>query len=308
MGDDEMNYLYGLTTAMITPFSKDGSVDLDKLRNLTNFLIEKGTHCLYPLGTTGEGFRLSLEERKQAAQAVVEAANHRVRVYIHVGAVNQADTIELTRHAHAIGAEGVGCVTPFFLGVNDREMEEYFVRVASSVPADFPVYLYNIPQCAANDLKVEVVQRIAARCKNVVGVKYSYADLFRTSEYLAINEGTASVVSGVDRLFLAVLAMGCHGTVSGVACVYPEPFVAIYNAFKAGDLEKARQLQAITNKYILALKSGCNMSYFKEGLRLRGLDAGYMKAPQLDLTVEEINELKRQLAEIDREAQSIGLL
>ncbi|KYZ76660.1 dihydrodipicolinate synthase family protein [Anaerosporomusa subterranea] len=302
-----MKYLYGLTTAMITPFSKDGTVDLDKMKNLTNFLIEKGTHCLYPLGTTGEGFRLSVEERKQVAQTVVETANHRVRVYIHVGAVNQEDTIELAKHAHSIGAEGIGCVTPFFLGVNDREMEEYFVKVASSVPDDFPVYLYNIPQCAANDLKVEVVQKIANRCPNVVGVKYSYADLFRTSEYLTINQGTASVVSGVDRLFLAALAMGCHGTVSGVACVYPEPFVAIYDAFKVGDLEKARQLQTLTNKYILTLKSGCNMSYFKEGLKLRGIDVGYMKAPQLDLTDEEINELKRQLTEIDREARAMGL-
>ena len=302
-----MKYLYGVTTAMITPFSKEGKVDLDKMRNLTEFLITKGTHCLYPLGTTGEGFRLSVEERKQVAQAVVETANHRVRVYIHVGAVNQEDAIELAKHAHAIGAEGIGCVTPFFLGVNDREMEEYFVKVASSVPADFPVYLYNIPQCAANDLKVEVVQKIADRCKNVIGVKYSFADMFRTSEYLTINEGSASVVSGVDRLFLATLAMGCHGTVSGVACVYPEPFVAIYNAFRDGNLEKARQLQALTNKYILTLKSGSNMSYFKEGLRMRGIDVGYMKAPQLDLTSEAINDLQTQLEEIDREARTMGL-
>lgn len=307
MGDGSMKQLYGVTTAMVTPFEKDGSVALDKVNHLTEFLVSKGVHCLYPLGTTGEAFRLTLEERKQVAEAVVKTANKRVTVYIHVGAMNQADTVELAKHAQAIGADGIGVVTPAFFGANDRELEEYFVKVASSVSDDFPVYMYNIPQCAGNDLKAEVAQKVMDRCKNVVGIKYSFPDMLRTNEYLGMNGGTASVVSGVDRLFNAILAMGCHGTVSGVACVYPEPFVAIYDAFKANDLEKVRRLQKLANKYCETLKNGGNMSYYKEGLRLRGIDVGYMRAPQLDLTPVEVSELKKQLNEIDCEAKTMGL-
>jgi 4-hydroxy-tetrahydrodipicolinate synthase len=300
-----MKHLYGVTTAMVTPFTENGQVDLDKIRNLTEFLISKGVHCLYPLGTTGEMLRLSVQERKSVAETVVKTANQRVTVFIHVGAMNQEDTIELAKHAHEIGADGIGVVTPAFFHANDRELETYFVEVASSVPADFPVYLYNIPQCSGNDLKPEVVQRIANRCKNVIGIKYSYPDLLRTNEYLSVNEGDFSVMHGTDRLFLAALAMGCEGTVSGVSCVYPEPFVAIYDAFKANDLQKARKMQKIAIKYCETLKNGSNMSFFKEALKMRGIDAGHMRAPQLDLTQEEIRELQGKLKELDQEAKEI---
>lgn len=293
-----MKRLYGVTTAMVTPFDPDGRVNLEKVAQLTEFLISKGVHCLFPLGTTGEMIRLSVAERQAIAETVVKTAAGRVTVYIHAGTTTLEDTITLAKHAHEIGADGIGVVTPIFLGANDREMEEYYVKVASSIPEDFPMYLYNIPQCASNDLKTEVAQRVANRCKNVVGVKYSYPDMLRTNEYLAINDGSFSVMQGADRLLLPALAMGCDGVISGVSCVYPEPFVAVYEAYRAKDLDKARELQRIAIRYCEVLKSGSNMSYFKEALKLRGIDAGFMRAPQLDLPAEEVRELQRQLSEL----------
>ncbi|MFD0677753.1 MULTISPECIES: dihydrodipicolinate synthase family protein [unclassified Paenibacillus] len=297
-----MKHLYGVTTAMVTPFDKQGKVQLDKVEELAEFLISKGVHCLYPLGTTGEMLRLSTEERKSVAEAVVKTANQRVTVYIHVGAMNEEDTIALAKHAYEIGADGIGIVTPVFFGANDKELETYFVKVASSVPDHFPVYLYSIPQCAANDIKPEVAQRVADQCKNVIGIKYSYPDFLRINEYLTINQEDFSVVPGADRLFLPALAMGCEGVVSGVSCVYPEPFVAVYNAYKENDLNKARKMQRLATKYCEALKSGSNMSYFKEALKLRGIDAGLMKAPQLNITSVEVRELGAVLKKLDQEA------
>jgi len=300
-----MKHLFGVTTAMVTPFDENGNVQLDKVEQLTEFLISKGVHCLYPLGTTGEMLRLSIDERKAVAETVVKKAGGRVTVYIHVGAVTQEETIELARHAHRIGADGIGVVTPVFFSANDKELECFYVKVATSVPDDFPVYLYNIPQCSGNDLKTDTVQRIAAQCKNVIGIKYSYPDYLRVNEYLTINGGNFSVVPGADRLFLPALAMGCEGVVSGVSCVYPEPFVAVYNAFLANDLPKARRMQRLATKYCEVLRSGANMSYFKEALKLRGIDAGVMKAPQLDLTAGEVAELKAALDKLDQEASEI---
>lgn len=300
-----MKYLHGITTAMVTPFHPDGRVNLEQVAQLTEFLISKGVHCLYPLGTTGEMLKLSVAERKAVAETVVKTAAGRVTVYIHVGALTQEDAIELAQHAHRIGVDGIGAVTPVFFGASDREMEAFYMAVANSVPENFPVYLYNIPQCAANDLKADVAQRIAAACKNVVGIKYSYPDFLRTAEYLNINNGSFKVMFGPDRLFLPAMAMGCDGTVSGVSCVYPEPFVALYHAFQDGDLVKARRIQKLAVKYCEALRNGSNMSYFKEALKLRGIDAGHMKAPQLDLTEEDIRDLRLKLAEIDQEASSL---
>jgi dihydrodipicolinate synthase/N-acetylneuraminate lyase len=303
-----MKHLYGVTTAMVTPFEKNGEINYKQIEDLTEFLISKGVHCLYPLGTTGEMLRLSVEERKLVAETVVRKANNRVTVYIHVGAMNQQDTVALAQHAHEIGADGIGVVTPSFLGANDRELEEYFVTVATSLPEDFPVYLYNIPQCAANDLSADVSQKVADRCKNVIGIKYSYPDYLRLNDYLAVNDHEFSVVPGADRLFLPALAMGCDGVVSGVSCVYPEPFVAVYEAFQANDIPKARKLQRIANEYCNALKSGSNMSFFKEGLRIRGIDVGIVKLPQLELLDEELKALSAELEALDKKYKELFLV
>jgi len=297
-----MKKLFGVTTAMVTPFDAHGLVDQDKLAQLTEFLISKGVHCLYPLGTTGEMLRISTAERKLAAETVVRQAAGRATVYIHAGAMNLEDTVELARHAAEIGADGIGAVTPMFFGANPRELTQYYSAVAAAVPGDFPVYLYNIPQCSANDLTAETAAGIAGRHPNVIGIKYSLPDLLRTGQYLQIGDGSFSVVQGTDRLFLPSLAMGCAGTVSGVSCVYPEPFIAVYDSFRAGDLEAARKWQALAVRYCEALQNGSNMAYFKTGLRHRGIDAGHMKAPQLDLSAQEAEQLVAELRRIDAAA------
>ncbi|MFC4302328.1 dihydrodipicolinate synthase family protein [Cohnella boryungensis] len=296
-----MKHLYGVTTAMVTPFDSEGKVDTGKVEQLTEFLISKGVNCLYPLGTTGEMLRVSIEERKKVAEAVVRTANGRVTVFIHVGAMNTAETVELARHAHEIGADGIGAVTPVFFGANDRELVQYYKTLSASVPSDFPIYLYSIPQCAANDLKPEVAQQIARECSNVIGIKYSYPDYLRINDYLTINEEKFSVLPGADRLFLPALAMGCDGVVSGISGVYPEPFVAVYNAFVAGDLPKARQLQRLAIRFCETLKNGSNMAYFKEALKFRGIDAGHMKNPQLDLPDEDAAALRDSLRLLEQQ-------
>src|SRR5699024_2184850 len=205
------------------------------------------------------------------AEEVVNTANGLVNVFIHVGAALEEESIKLAQHAEEVGADGIGVVTPLYFNANDKEIEEFFVRVANSVSEDFPVYLYNIPQCASNDLSAEVADNVQKRCKNVIGVKYSYPDLHLMNEYLAVNDHNFSVVPGTDQLFLPTLAMGCDGVISGVSSAFPEPFVGVYNAFIENNIEKAREQQRIANVFCKELLAGANMSYFKEALKYRGI-------------------------------------
>ncbi|MEN6313350.1 MAG: dihydrodipicolinate synthase family protein [Clostridiaceae bacterium] len=290
-----MKKLYGVTTPIVTPFNDNGLVDLGAVGHITDFLIEKGVNCLYPLGTTGEMLRLSVNERKAVAEKVVSQAAGRCVVYIHCGAARQDDTVELVKHAEAIGADGAGVVTPQFFGLNDREMETYYLTVSKSVSKDFPIYLYNIPQCSGNDLKPQVVENIVKQCENVVGIKYSFADMVRTNDYLRVNGGKFSVLHGCDSLFLPTLMMGCDGTVSGISGVYPEPFVALYKAYLMNDLAEAKRQQDIAIDIIKILRSGSNMAYFKAALEYRGIPGGHMRAPQLDLLEEEKKEMIEEL-------------
>lgn len=283
-----MKKLYGVITAMVTPFDKNDKVDTNAIRKHVDFLIDGGVNCLYPLGTTGEMHLMTVEERKLVAETVVSQNNKRITAYVHVGAMNQADTIELAKHAYSIGADGIGVVTPSYFKVTDRELEEFYVAVAKSVPEDFPVYTYNIPQLSSNDLKPEVVENIVKRAPNVIGIKYSWADMNRTVHYGRINNNNFSVVQGADTLMFASLMLGCDGIVSGCSSVFPEAFSRVYKAYTEGKYEEAARLQKLATYAAETIKCGSNMSYFKEGLKIRGIDMGTMRKPLLDISEEEL--------------------
>ena len=296
-----MKELFGVTTAMVTPIDENNEVDYEAVRQLTEMLIDKGVNCLYPCGTTGEMLRLTVDERKKIAETVVETVAGRVNVFIHCGCMRQEDTIELVKHAKAVGADGAGIVTPAFFGANDEEMKQYYLAVGESVK-DFPLYLYNIPQCAVNDIKPSVVEEIKEACPNYVGIKYSYADINRTVDYINVNKGDFSVLHGCDRVMVSMLATGCKGVVSGISGVFPEPFVNVWKAWEEGDLTKAQKYQKICVKFCDALKGGSNMSYFKEALKMRGIPAGHMRKPQCDISQSETEILKKELESICAEA------
>ena len=291
-----MKKLYGVITAMTTPFTADGKVDTAALEEQTEYLIEKGIQCLYPCGTTGEMYLMSAEERELVAETVVKKAAGRVTVFIHVGAMTVDETIRLAQHAHKIGADGVGVVTPSYFTVNDRAMVEYYKTVCAALPDDFPVYVYVIPQLAHNDISAATMEQIAAACKNVVGFMYSFAFLVRINYFLNVRNGNFSVVPGADDLFLPALVCGCDGVVSGCSGPFPEAFVAVYKAFQSGDLEGARKAQVAATELVKLMQFGGDMSIFKNILTFRGVTGGHMRKPLLDLTDEQVAQLKQQVA------------
>lgn len=294
-----MKQLYGVVVALVTPIAKTGRIDLQTTERLADALIGTGVNCLYPCGTTGEMLRMSADERKQVAEAVVKTANGRVPVFIHTGTNDIASTVALSKHAYTIGANGVGIITPQFYSCNEREIVNYYASICNALPADFPVYLYSIPQCAANTLPVSAAKEILSRTQNVAGIKYSLNDFMTTADYLEVSPDW-NVLHGCDSLFSSYLMLGCAGTVSGVANVFPEPFVRIYRAYCNGDLKSVQHWQVLARKFTNTLKCGSNMAYFKSGLKLRGLDAGHMRSPQLDLTGAEEAQLKEELESLCR--------
>ena len=300
-----MKKLKGVTVAMVTPFDEMRNINLEAVRNLSNFLIDKDVDALYPLGTTGEMYRLTVSERKKIAETVVNEAAERVTVYIHSGAMRLDQTIELSKHAEKIGADGIGAVTPSYFNVNEREMEEYYSSIAEAVSDDFPIYLYNIPQCSANDLTVKVAEKLYKKHSNIVGIKYSYPDMMRTNEYLNIADGKFSVMHGTDKIMHTILSLGCDGVVSGISSVYPEPFVALYQAYQNDEREKIMKIKKLAVKFVDTLKAGANLAYFKAALNRRGINAGYMRRPQLELTVPEKEDLYDRLDILEEELKKL---
>lgn len=287
-----MKKMYGITTAMLTPLDSDGNILEQQLKDYTEFLINRGVHCLYPLGSMGEMNLLTLDQRKKAAEIIIDTAKDRVPVFVHVGATREEDTLLLAHDALEQGADGIGIVTPSYWPFKQNEVIGYFERIAKTLPDDFPIYIYNIPQYTTIDMTTDMMKTLTTRCKNVVGMKYSVGNMARTQEYLKIKTNDFSVIQGGDLLLTLAMTLGCDGVISGYSSAFPEYFVQIWDLYKEGKLEEAKLLQnKITDIVSVLKKEVSTIPKLKTILKLRGMDIGVCHKPFLMPTEEQENQI-----------------
>lgn len=295
-----MKKLFGTVVPIITPLTEEDKIDVESLKRLTDHCINNGLQCLYPCGTTGEMMYLTVEERKLVAETVVKHTAGRAPVFVHVGAWNLKDTIELAQHAVEIGADGIGVVTPTFYQISDRGIADYYIAVAKSVPEDFPVYLYGIKQNAINDLTKATCEMAVAECKNIIGAKYSFPDMTRLQELMLVNDENFSVLVGPDHLFEAVVAVGGDGVVSGNAMCIPEHYAAVWDALEKKDFDLATKLQRKTNVLNATMCAVNNIAAYKVILKEEGvISTTVMRRPYENLTPEQEKDLLVKIAELN---------
>jgi len=295
-----MQKLYGVVVPIVTPLTEDDKIDVESTKRLVDHCIDNGIECLYPCGTTGEMMYLTMEERKLVAEVVVEHTAKRVPVFVQVGAWNQADTIELAKHAVEIGADGIGVITPIFYKLSDAGLIDFYKAVAESVPADFPVYLYGIPQNAVNDINPATAEAIAQACPNVVGIKYSFGDFTRMQQFMLVRNQTFSVLAGPDHMFAPFCSAGGEGVVSGNAMCVPEHYEQLWEAIKAGDNALATKLQRRTNVLNSTMCAINNIAAYKVILKNEGVIATTkMRRPFENLTPAQEADLLAKMAEYD---------
>ena len=295
-----MKRMYGVVIPMVTPLTEDDHVDVLSLRRLTDFLIDKGVDCLYPCGTTGEMAYLTDDERILVVETVVRQAAGRVPVFAQVGAANTSSTIHLAQHAAACGADGVGVVTPWYFQLSDDALLSYYKEVSDSVPADFPIYMYGIPQNAVNDITPALAERVAQACPNVVGVKYSYPDMTRLQQLMTVRNGAFDVLVGPDHLYEAVVAVGGKGVISGNAMIVSEHYVAVREAMARNDWASATRLQRKTNVLNAILCSKNNIGCYKAILKQWGIiETARMRKPMEEVSAEDTAALMKALEEAE---------
>jgi 4-hydroxy-tetrahydrodipicolinate synthase len=269
----------GVIVPLLTPFDEQGKIHTTATKQLIEFLIERGIHGLFPGGTTGEGPLLTIQDRRQLAETVVEAAEGRVPVIVHTGAITTAEALELTQHAQAVGAQAAAMIPPYYYLHSDEALFRHFQLIATQTP-DFPIYLYNYP-VAGNHLSVDLIARLVERCPNIVGLKDSSGTLDTLVACSSLRDGNFNTANGSDGLILAALAMGVDACVSGNANVVPELVVALYHAATEGNLELAREVQRKLDAVRQLLGDGGDLSLFKGILAQRGLEVGAVRAPLL---------------------------
>ena len=287
--------IHGVICPTVTPLKPDGAINLEMIRPLVDWLIDKGVAGIYPLGTTGEGPLFTTEERKAVAAATVEAVAGRVPVIIHTGAISTSESIELTRYAQSVGADAAAVITPWYFPLDDEALEAHYGAIYEAAPG-FPVYLYNLPAMAGNRLSAALATRLARRYENCVGLKDSSGDLGTMFATNHLRGGRFNTCIGPDGLILAGLAMGLDASVSGSLNYIPEIITGIYDAFSAGDWARARRLQQQQQAVSAVVAGGGWLPVVKGIMAARGLPVGGVRAPLLSATDEAARACIAQLS------------
>ena len=283
----------GLVIPSITPMKENGTIDEEGIANFAEFLVKAGVNCLYPNGTNGESLILEPEEHERIAEIMVKTSNGRVPVFIQCGAMSTQRAIRYALHAVKIGADGIGIMTPAFFPLDDEALFRYYSDIITKLPADFPVYVYNIPGYTTNDVKPELLNRMLNAFPNIVGIKFSKPDLMRAQDYLEKSDRRPEVLIGCDSLFLQCLTIGGVGTVSGPGSIFHERFTRLYRQFNAGNIKGSIETQrqiVITDRELEGIPP---IPALKTLLKIRGvIKSDTCRAPLRSLTKDEVSKLE----------------
>ncbi|MGO9109485.1 MAG: 4-hydroxy-tetrahydrodipicolinate synthase [Thermoguttaceae bacterium] len=286
----------GVFPAMLTPMTPAEDVDYTRLEALAEYLIGAGVHGLIPLGSTGEFYALSPQERHDVLKTVIRAVGGRVPVVAGVNAGATRDVVQYSREAEALGAAGVLVAPPYYSLPRPDEVLEHIRLVDRAI--GIPIMLYNFPGRTGVDMKPEFLERLA-ELKNVRYVKESTGETARISEIIRRCGERLRVFCGCDSVVLESFVLGAVGWVAAVANVCAAEHVRLYELLERQDFVAAREYFFRLEPLLSFLEySGKFTQLVKAGAGLAGRDAGPPRRPLLPPIEEEMEPLRAALAAI----------
>ncbi len=282
-------------TAMATPFTADGALDLDGAQRLARHLLDNGTDTLVVAGTTGESPTLTADEKARLWAAVVEAAGGGQRVMAGTSTYSTAESVELTQLAEKAGAGSLLLVSPYYNKPPQAGLEVHFRTIAGST--SLPCLLYNIPSRTAVTIELDTMLRLA-EVDNIVGVKDAVGDMAAASRLCRDTGGSFEQYSGDDKNLLPLLAVGGVGVISVAAHLVGPALQELVVAFERGDTAAALDLHLRHLALFEGLFATSSPILLKAAMNLLGLPAGPLRPPLVDATPEQIAFAHGLLAEV----------
>ncbi|MBF6436023.1 4-hydroxy-tetrahydrodipicolinate synthase [Nocardia cyriacigeorgica] len=276
--------------AMVTPFSAEGKLDVDAGVALAARLVDRGVDLLAISGTTGESPTTTESEKADLLRAVVDAVGSRATVIAGAGTYDTAHSVELARNAQRAGAHGLLVVTPYYSRPTQEGLIAHFTAVADAT--DLPVTLYDIPPRSIVPIASDTIRRLAEHPR-IVAVKDAKGDLNAGAELIATT-GLA-FYSGDDTLNLPWLSIGATGFISVIGHLVPERLRELVDAYAAGDVVRAREINAALVPLNAAMARLGGVAMSKAGLRLLGIDVGEPRLPQLMPGPDQLDLLSADL-------------
>ncbi|ENZ8426695.1 TPA: dihydrodipicolinate synthase family protein [Klebsiella aerogenes] len=263
----------GVLTAIVTPFTASGELNLTALRQQVERQLAAG-NGIFCGGTNGEFFVLNEAEKIAVAETCVEAVAGRAPVVAHIGEVSTRETIRLGQQIARSGVDAVSVITPWFVPLKQDELVSHYMAIADALSV--PVFLYNIPARTGNTIEPQTARRLAAH-GNIIGIKDSAGSYDSLKGFLdAVRDIDGfNVLNGPDSLIHQGFVDGCSACISGLANVAPREINAIWSTFQAGDIAASRLAQEnVTGLRTDLYKVAFSPAAVKKALQLMGHEVG----------------------------------
>ena len=283
----------GIIAAIVTPFSKNENVDYEGLKTLTRYLVENGVDGIMAVGGTGEFPHLHREEKKLVTKTIAEEVKGMVPVIAGTAACSTRESVQLMKDAKEGGADAAIMVPPYYFGLDDDALFFHFKNLAEANL--LPVVVYNNPLYTGNQMNPTLLARLM-EMRNIIGLKQSNSDMGQLVEVIRLVKKDSSICTGIDSQFFPSLMVGAQGVYSTAGGVIPKQMKAIYNLFREGRFDEARELHLKVQELNRFLEYDPGyVSPAKEALRILGLPAGPVRKPMPELHEEQKEGLRRSL-------------
>lgn len=294
--------LRGIVPPMITPLNADGSLDSASVQKLIEHLIAGGVHGIFILGTTGEFSGLSYQVRRELITQTCEQIAGRVPVLVGITDVSLEESISLAHCATSAGADAVVAAPPFYITIDQQELYFYFKQLADGI--SIPMFLYNMPSHTKLTIDLDTVVKLSSH-ERIIGLKDSSAHgvYFQSLCHAFRDQPDFVLMVGPEEMMAETVLMGSHGGVCGGSNLFPELYVALYEAAVKRDFEKVKEFQAvvmeISNKiYQVGGYKSSYMKGLKTAMSLKGLCQAQFASPLYPFSAAEVEELKERLDKI----------
>jgi 4-hydroxy-tetrahydrodipicolinate synthase len=268
---------------LVTPFTESGTVDHESLRSLVRWQLDQGSHGISIGGSTGEPGAQTVAERIAAIRLVAAEVADAVPFLPGTGSAKLDETLEITAAARDAGADAALVITPYYARPTQDGLVHWYATVAREFP-DLPIVIYNVPSRTAVDISPETVARLFREHDNIVGIKETTRDFEHFSRVMQLCGRELLVWSGIELLGIPLLALGGVGFISAVANLAPAAVARMYQAWEAGDHERARELHYALHPLVDLLFVETNPAPAKWVLAQQGrISSAHVRAPLLPL-------------------------
>ncbi len=284
----------GCGTALVTPFSEDGTLDVDALRGLVEFQLSEGINFLVPCGTTGEAPTLEHEEYLGVVRVVAQEAKGKVPVIAGAGGNNTRKICSLVQDLQSLGVQGILSVAPYYNKPTQEGLYQHFKTIADST--DLPVILYNVPSRTSSNILPETVARLA-EIPNIIGIKEASGSITQQMDVLRVVPPNFRVLSGDDAFTFPLMALGGAGVISVVSNQIPRQMTNLTRLLLDGKYDEARKLNASLLPLMQANFIETNPIPVKAGLAMMGKIKEVYRLPMCPMKPENRAKLEKVLAE-----------